>query len=72
MKQESHYCISCGRNTLHRSYCEEDTIEYNGVEITYTDKGFICEVCGDTYTPPAMYDEIMQEIRDSYREKHLT
>ena len=69
MIHHKYFCLGCGTETIHRSYCEQDTICYNGVEIEYTDKGYICEVCGETFTPADMFDEVLQEIRDEYSSK---
>lgn len=68
MKKETRqeYCLSCKKETEHMPYSESDTINYNGVQIAFEDKGYICTKCGDQYTPPRTYDAIMQEIRDTY------
>ena len=69
MKKITTMCLVCGRSTPHTSFCEQTTTEYNGVLVEYTDKGFLCDVCGETYTPPDMYDDIMREIQEEYAAK---
>jgi len=60
------YCIQCKKTTDHVPYIEDDTINYNGVMVEFTDKGFICSVCGSQNCTPEQYDEVMQEIRENY------
>ena len=67
MKQTSKmYCVQCNKTTDHVPYIEDDTIDYNGVMVEFTDKGFICSVCGSQNCTPEQYDEVMQEIRENY------
>ena len=60
------YCTQCKKTTDHVPYIEDDTINYNGVMVEFTDKGFICSVCGSQNCTPEQYDEVMQEIRENY------
>ena len=69
MKRIQNLCLACGKTTSHTSYCEEDVIEYKGVSVEYTDKGYICDVCGEIYTPPDMYEDIMRELEEAYLAK---
>ena len=60
------YCIQCKKTTDHVPYIEDDTIDYNGVMVEFTDKGFICSVCGSQNCTPEQYDDVLQEIRENY------
>jgi hypothetical protein len=60
------YCIQCKKITDHVPYIEDDTINYNGAMVDYTDKGFICAVCGSQNSTAEQYTEVMQEIRENY------
>ena len=64
------FCITCGRTRKFRKFCEEDTMEYNGINVPFMNTGYICLTCGDTIVDPAQYDLQMQEIRETYNQMY--
>jgi hypothetical protein len=63
------FCIYCKRETDHLPYIEDDTINYGGTMVEFTDKGFICGICGAQNSTPKQYDEVMSEIQENYKLK---
>ena len=60
------FCIYCQKETDHIPYIEDDVFNYGGTMVEYTDKGYICGVCGAQNCTDEQYDEVMQEIKENY------
>jgi len=69
MKLEKQYCTECRKSQDHREYMEEDTVNYMGMDIDFTDRGYICCVCGESCQSVEQYDACMAEIREEYENR---
>ena len=61
------FCIYCKKETDHLPYIEDDTINYGGTVVEFTDKGYICCKCGAQNCTPEQYDAVMSEIKENYQ-----
>lgn len=64
--KEDMYCIVCRKETPHTPYCEDREYNYRGVDVDYTENGWICNVCGEEQQTVQQFDESMADIRESY------
>ena len=60
------YCMCCKKETPHTPYCEEREFNYRDILVSYTENGWICNVCGEEQQTAQQFDEAMAEIRETY------
>lgn len=66
MKTSEMLCLSCGKFLPHTSYCETRNITYMGVDVDYTESGWICSVCGEEQQTMQQFEDSLAEIKQTY------
>lgn len=64
--KKSMFCVMCQKNTEHTPYCEERTYTYKGLDVDYSEEGWICNHCGEEQQTVAQFDKSMAEIKETY------